>query len=81
MPTNAKSKKGQNQNPPNVLIEIEQSAEPMNEFEVNDHLFYSSFTHLFPLGKGLRKVGSVPMKDMYHIENQWHGKFAKCLRF
>jgi hypothetical protein len=62
-------------------IDIEQSTEPLNEFEQNDHLLYSAFLHLFPLGKGLRRTGSVPQKDVYHMENQWHGKFAKCLRF
>ncbi|KAI9565129.1 hypothetical protein GHT06_008900 [Daphnia sinensis] len=35
----------------------------------------------FPLGKGLRRTGSVTQKDVYHMDNQWHGKFAKCLRF
>ncbi|EFX64429.1 hypothetical protein DAPPUDRAFT_118188 [Daphnia pulex] len=62
-------------------INIEQSAEPINEFEENHHLLYSAFPHLFPLGKGLRRTNSVPQKDVYHMENQWSGKFAKCLRF
>ncbi|KAK4024672.1 hypothetical protein OUZ56_010094 [Daphnia magna] len=64
-----------------TCINIEQSAEPLNEFEQNDYLLYSAFPRLFPLGKGLRRTGSVPQKDVYHVDNQWHGKFAKCLRF
>ena len=57
-----------------------QEDEPINEFEENDQLMYSAFPHLFPLGRGLRKNGSIPMKDMRHMELQWHGKFASCLR-
>ncbi len=63
------------------VITIEQNQDPLNEFEENDRLLYSAFPHLFPLGKGLRKTGSVPEKDIHHMDNQWHGKFAKCLRF
>ena len=61
-------------------IEIKQSDDPLNEFEQNDALFYCAFPHLFPLGKGLRKKGSIPQKDVNHMENQWHGKFSGCLR-
>ncbi len=43
-------------------------------------MLYSAFPHLFPLGKGLRKTGSVPQKDVQHILYQWHGKFAGCIR-
>ena len=35
-------------------IDIEQSTEPLNEFEQIDQFLYSTFPHLFPLGKGLR---------------------------
>ena len=35
----------------------------MNEFSSNDELFYAAFPITFPLGRGLRKPGSVPKKD------------------
>nr|CAH0098455.1 unnamed protein product [Daphnia galeata] len=66
--------------PQTEYVTIEQEDEPLNEFEQNDYLMYSAFPHLFPLGRRLRKTESIPIKDMRHMELQWHGKFASCLR-
>ena len=60
---------------------MEQAKDPLNEFEENDNLLYSTFPQLFPLGSGLRRSGTVPEKDIQHLLQQWSGHFANCTIF
>ena len=50
---------------------------PVNEFEHNDDLLYGAFWYLFPLGKGLRKRGSLALLDIRHMLTQFHNAFAQ----
>jgi hypothetical protein len=53
-----------------VRLQVPRNQDPVNEFSSNDELFYAAFPITFPLGRGLRKPGSVPKKDALHMLTQ-----------
>ncbi len=51
--------------------------EPINEFTENDQLFYGTFPHIFPLGKGIhQKGGCFPLKLRQCIISQYDNRAA-----
>lgn len=51
---------------------------PINEFSENDRLWLGQFPDLFPLGKGMKSTGPLPMDLVRHMLLQADLRFARC---
>jgi len=57
------------------------SDEPVNEFLDNDSIFYCCFPYLFVLGNGIYGSGSLDMKQVDHLINQFSNIFSQDFQF
>jgi len=61
---------------PAVAVRREDRA--MNEFTANNLILISTFPHLFPLGNGPARVGSMATADSRHLLLQYNPAFGSC---
>ncbi len=55
--------------------------EPINEFTENDELFYGTFPHIFPLGKGVNKKGGCfPLKLRQCMNSQYDNRASSDVK-
>jgi len=61
-----------------ATVTIDRSSVAFNEFQENNDLLIATFPHLFPIGVGPPRNGSLSIVHHRHLLLQYHTRFAKC---